>query len=239
MIMEMKKNRIEPFLTMYHWELPQALQDEGGWVNESIIDAFEKYAIVIAENFTDLCDKIFTLNEPQCFLGLANSGTNGHAPGKKLPYKDVFQLIHNALKAHGKAVIALRKYAKGEIKVGYAPTSSLFLPASNKPEDIEAARRSYMRDIICHFTLPKMVCPVMISWMQTDMYMMQAVSRSLITLNGRRDLANVMVLFMWIMRLENVRQRILHTGTKRFVRQTERTYQLIVNRVFMKKSVPG
>lgn len=144
MILEMKKNGIEPFLTMYHWELPQALQDEGGWLNDEIVTYFAQYAKVVAEHFTDLCDKIFTLNEPQCFLGLANTGANGHAPGVALPHKDVFHLIHNALKAHGAAVIALRKYAKGKILVGYAPTSSLFIPASDKPEDIEAARKSYM-----------------------------------------------------------------------------------------------
>ena len=70
MILEMKKNGIEPYMTLYHWELPQALEDKGGWLNEEIIDWFAEYAKVVAENFTDICDKIFTLNEPQCFIGL-------------------------------------------------------------------------------------------------------------------------------------------------------------------------
>ena len=52
-------------MTLYHWELPQALEDKGGWLNEEIIDWFAEYAKVVAENFTDICDKIFTLNEPQ------------------------------------------------------------------------------------------------------------------------------------------------------------------------------
>ena len=142
MLLEMKKNGIEPYLTMYHWEFPQALQDRGGWLNEESIEWFGYYAKVVAENFTDLCDKIFTINEPQCFVGLGHlSGV--HAPGLKLPVRDVFQIAHNVLRAHGQAVINLRKYAKGEIKVGYAPTCGVAYPASNKPEDIEAARKAY------------------------------------------------------------------------------------------------
>ena len=142
MLLEMKKNGIEPYLTMYHWEFPQALQDRGGWLNEESIEWFGYYAKVVAENFTDLCDKIITINEPQCFVGLGHlSGV--HAPGLKLPASDVFQIAHNVLRAHGQAVINLRKYAKGELRIGYAPTCSVAYPATNKPEDIEAARKAY------------------------------------------------------------------------------------------------
>lgn len=141
MIAEMKKNGIEPYLTMYHWELPQALQDKGGWLNEEIIQWFGEYAKVIAENFSDVCEYFITLNEPECFVGLGHlSGV--HAPGFKLPQKDVFQIAHNAFRAHGQAVINLRKYACRPIKIGYAPTCSMAYPASNRPEDIEAARKA-------------------------------------------------------------------------------------------------
>lgn len=140
MIMEMKKNGIEPYVTMYHWELPQSLQDRGGWLNEEIIEWFAEYAKVVAENFADLSDYFITLNEPQCFVGLGHlSGV--HAPGKKLPVKDVFQIAHNALRAHGRAVQNLRKYAGRTIKIGYAPTCGMAYPATNKKEDIEAARK--------------------------------------------------------------------------------------------------
>ena len=139
---ELRKNEIEPYLTLYHWELPQALQDKGGWLNEEIVEWFGEYAKVVSERFSDLCDKFFTLNEPQCFVGLGHvSGI--HAPGLKLEPKDTFQIAHNALRAHGKAVIALRKYAKGAIKIGYAPTCGVAYPATDKPEDIEAARKVY------------------------------------------------------------------------------------------------
>ena len=140
MIAAMKENGITPYLTMYHWEFPQALQDRGGWLNEESIQWFAEYAKVIAENFSDICEYIITLNEPQCFVGLGHlSGV--HAPGKKMSYKETFQIAHNAMRAHGQAVITLRKYAKQPIKIGYAPTCSMAYPASNKPEDIEAARK--------------------------------------------------------------------------------------------------
>ena len=53
MLMEMKRNGIEPYLTLYHWDLPQALEDRGGWLNEETIEAFGRYAEVAAENFSD------------------------------------------------------------------------------------------------------------------------------------------------------------------------------------------
>lgn len=142
MILEMKKNGITPYITLYHWELPQALQDQGGWLNEKVIDWFGEYAKVVAENFSDLCEYYFTLNEPQCFVGLGHlSGV--HAPSKKMEIKETFQIAHNVLRAHGKAVINLRKYAVQPIKIGYAPTCGVAYPASDKPEDIEAAKKVY------------------------------------------------------------------------------------------------
>ena len=140
MIMTMKENGITPYLTMYHWEFPEALQDRGGWLNEESIQWFGDYATVIAENFTDICEYFITLNEPECFVGLGHL-TGVHAPGMKMGYKETFQIAHNALRAHGQAVINLRKYAKRPIKIGYAPTCSMAYPESNKPEDIEAARK--------------------------------------------------------------------------------------------------
>lgn len=140
MIAEMKENGITPYLTMYHWELPQALQDKGGWLNEEIIQWFGEYAKIVAENFSDICVNFMTLNEPECFVGLGHlSGV--HAPGKRMGYRETFQIAHNALRAHGQAVINLRKYAKQPVKIGYAPTCGMAYPASNKPEDIEAARK--------------------------------------------------------------------------------------------------
>ena len=142
MIIEMKKNNIVPYLTMFHWEYPQALQEKGGWINSESVEWFAQYAKVIADNFSDIVEYFFTLNEPQCFVGLGHlSGV--HAPGLKLDPKDVFQIAHNALKAHGRAVQELRKYAKKPIKIGYAPTCGVAYPYTESPEDIEAARKIY------------------------------------------------------------------------------------------------
>ena len=96
---------------------------------------------MVAENFSDICEYFITLNEPQCFVGLGHlSGIQ--APGLKLSYKETFQIAHNALRAHGQAVINLRKYAKQPIKVGYAPTCGMAYPVSDKKEDVEAARKA-------------------------------------------------------------------------------------------------
>lgn len=141
MIQSMKENGITPYLTMYHWEFPQALQDRGGWLNEEVIQWFGEYAKVIAENFSDLCEYFITLNEPQCFVGLGHL-SGAHAPGCRMNYAQTFQIAHNALRAHGQAVVNLRKYAKKPIKIGYAPTCGMAYPASAGPEDVEAARKA-------------------------------------------------------------------------------------------------
>jgi beta-glucosidase len=142
MIMCMKENGIEPYITMYHWELPQALQDRGGWQNRDIAEWFGEYAKVVAENFTDIAKYVITLNEPQCFVGIGHL-SGFHAPGLKLSPDKVFMVAHNALRAHGTAVKNLRKYAKQPIKIGYAPTCGVAYPYSEGKEDIEAARSVY------------------------------------------------------------------------------------------------
>ena len=155
MILEMKKNGIEPYMTLYHWELPQALEDKGGWLNEEIIDWFAEYAKVVAENFTDICDKIFTLNEPQCFIGLGYY-RGIHAPGKKVTPEESFRIAHNALRAHGKAVITLRKYAKQPIQIGYAPTSGVAYPASIPRKILKLQKRYILAFIMMSTTGPGM-----------------------------------------------------------------------------------
>lgn len=142
MLREMRANGIEPYLTLFHWEYPQALQDRGGWLNPESVEWFGEYARVVAENFSEDCRYFFTLNEPQCFVGLGHLRGEA-APGLKLSYRETFQIAHNVLKAHGQAVINLRKYARRTIKVGFAPTCGVAIPATDSPEDIEAAREVY------------------------------------------------------------------------------------------------
>lgn len=137
---ELLANGIEPYITLYHWDYPQALQDRGGWLNEESISWFAEYAGVVSEAFSDRVRNFITLNEPQCFTGIAHLHTN-HAPGIRLAPKDLFQLVHNVLRAHGAGVIALRKHAKRPICVGYAPTCGMVYPKTETPADIEACRK--------------------------------------------------------------------------------------------------
>ena len=111
-------------------------------MNEEVVDWFGEYAKVVAENFSDLCEYFITINEPQCVVGLGHlSGV--HAPGLKLSIPETFQIAHNLLKAHGQAVINLRKYAKQKIQIGFAPTGGVAYPYTDSAEDIEAARKVY------------------------------------------------------------------------------------------------
>ena len=140
LIDELLANGVEPFITMYHWELPYELYKKGGWLNRDIAEWFGEYAKLIAERFSDRVKYFFTLNEPQCFVGLGYL-RGEHAPGVKAMLRDTFEMAHNALRAHGRAVQMLRAYAKQPIEVGFAPTCGMCYPETEKPEDIEAARQ--------------------------------------------------------------------------------------------------
>ncbi|MDO4340071.1 MAG: GH1 family beta-glucosidase [Eubacteriales bacterium] len=133
---------IEPYITLYHWELPYELYKKGGWMNADIARWFGEYAGIISDRFSDRVTHYFTLNEPQCFIGLGYL-TGEHAPGLKAPVRDTFLMAHNVLRAHGCAVQMLRQNAKQPVQVGYAPTGAMNYPATEKAEDIEAARRSF------------------------------------------------------------------------------------------------
>ena len=142
LIDELVENKIEPYITLYHWELPYEIYKRGGWMNPQIVECFGEYVKLVAERFSDRVSHFFTLNEPQCFVGLGFL-TGEHAPGVKAPMRDTFEMAHNALKAHGRAVQMLRTYGKQKLTIGYAPTSSVCYPETDRPEDIEAARKAY------------------------------------------------------------------------------------------------
>ena len=140
------KYNIKPYVTLYHWDLPYELHKKGGWLNEEIVEWFGEYAKVVAENFSDRVENFFTVNEPQCFIGISYMGTQ-HAPGYDGTIREGLQAGHNALKAHGRAVQMLRKYAKSEIKVGFAPTGAFTYPKSNDEKDVEAAKNMMFKNI--------------------------------------------------------------------------------------------
>ena len=141
LIDELLEQGIEPYITLYHWELPYDIYKRGGWMNPEIVEWFDQYARLVAERFSDRVKYFFTLNEPQCFVG--RGFLQGcHAPGVKAPLRDTFEMAHNALKAHGRAVQMLRAYGKQNVQIGYAPTSGMCYPEKETPKDIEAARKA-------------------------------------------------------------------------------------------------
>lgn len=129
---------IEPMCTLYHWDLPQALQDNGGWANRETIDAFANYAETMFKEFDGKINYWITLNEPWCISFLSNY-VGAHAPGNQ-DLGLATQISHHLMIAHGKAVQSFRKLnVSGEI--GYAPNTTWLEPYSNKQEDIDACRR--------------------------------------------------------------------------------------------------
>ena len=142
LIDELIAHGIEPYITLFHWDYPYELHRKGGWLNDESVKWFSDYAAKIVELYSDRVTYFITFNEPQCFIGTGYLKAE-HAPGLSVPYKDAFQMAHNVLKAHGAAVIAMRKAAKRPIKIGYAPTYSAHFPATESPEDIEAAKKIF------------------------------------------------------------------------------------------------
>ncbi|MEN8661481.1 MAG: GH1 family beta-glucosidase [Lentimonas sp.] len=131
---------IRPFVTLYHWDLPQTLSDKGGWINRDIADWFAEYASVVAEALGDRVSDWITFNEPQISIGFGYlDGT--YPPGYKGRFDEYLKAGHNQLLAHGEGVQAIRAHSPQTCRIGIAPNcDDCYLPASESPADIEAAR---------------------------------------------------------------------------------------------------
>lgn len=129
---------IQPFATLYHWDLPQALQDTGGWANRDTVGDFCEYADVVSRCLGDRVKNWITHNEPWvvAFLGYA---TGIHAPGLK-DIATALQVSHHLLLSHGESVPILRGNASG-MRVGIALNLSPIIPASGAKADVAAAHR--------------------------------------------------------------------------------------------------
>jgi len=139
LIDELLKNGIEPYATLYHWDLPQALQDRvGGWQSSDTSKAFGDYAGYVAERLSDRVKNIFTLNEAGRFLNFGY-GWGIDAPGLKLPPAELNQARHHVVLAHGLAVQAIRARARAGTKVGPAENITACVPAFDTPEHVRAA----------------------------------------------------------------------------------------------------
>jgi beta-glucosidase len=145
LIDELLANGIQPFATLYHWDLPQALQDRGGWESRDTSKAFADYAGYVAERLTDRLGHIFTMNELWAFVELGYS-IGIHAPGLKLPPRRLNQARHNAVLGHGLAVQAIRAKGRPGTKVGLAENLTVCVPVIETAEHIRAAERA-MREL--------------------------------------------------------------------------------------------
>jgi beta-glucosidase len=129
---------IEPMCTLYHWDLPQDLQDKGGWDNRETIDAFVRYAETMFKEFSGKIKYWITLNEPWCISYLSNY-IGVHAPGNQ-DLQLATNVAHHLLVAHGRTVQKFRELnIEGEI--GFAPNTTWLEPFSDKQEDIDACNR--------------------------------------------------------------------------------------------------
>ena len=129
---------IEPCVTLYHWDLPQALQDRGGWNNRETIDAFVRYAETVFKAFDGRVKMWITFNELWCVSFLSNY-LGVHAPGNT-DLQLAVNVAHHGLVAHGLAVRRFRELGiRGQI--GITHNLSWTEPYTTKPEDLEAARR--------------------------------------------------------------------------------------------------
>jgi len=129
---------ITPWVTLYHWDLPQALQDQDGWPNQETAYAFAEYAAYLSRHLGDRVKHWITLNEPWCSAHLGYYA-GVHAPGLRDLALSV-QASHHLLLAHGLAVPAIRANAPGA-QVGITLNLSPGHPASPDPADVAAARR--------------------------------------------------------------------------------------------------
>lgn len=156
-INELLANGIEPFVTIYHWDLPQPLEDVGGWLNDTIVDEFEAYADLLYSRFGDRVKKWITLNEPWvvCVMGY---GDGVYAPGIRQAATAPYICSHNSIKAHAKAYrLYESKYKNDQEGVcGITLDSGFYEPNDpNNVTHVEAAERAQQFRVCSHSCLVK------------------------------------------------------------------------------------
>lgn len=133
--------QVTPYVTLFHWDFPYDLFCRGGWLNPDSPAWFAEYTKVVVDKLSDRVSHWFTLNEPQCFIGLGHY-EGRHAPGLAYGFPEILRMGHNVLLAHGKAVQVIRAHSKTTPQVGFAPLAEISVPVTNSAVDIEAARQN-------------------------------------------------------------------------------------------------
>ena len=145
LIDKLLKKNIKPFVTLYHWDLPQKLEDKGGWRAKDTCYYFADYARETVKHFSDRVSNWITFNETWCSSVLGYE-TGEHAPGVKESPKTVNQVIHNLYLAHGLGVRTVRECGKKGSEVGLAlcyPGNAV-IPITETPENLNAADKAFM-----------------------------------------------------------------------------------------------
>lgn len=139
---KLKENGIKVAATIYHWDLPQKLQDRGGWMNREMVEWFANYSTILFRELGSLVDYWITINEPICAT-MVSYWAGRHAPGYT-DYSGALLAVHNLLMSHGAAVKAFRASgAPGEIGITLNMNYSYPYNA-DCAEDVAAAKRSQM-----------------------------------------------------------------------------------------------
>ncbi|MCF6735499.1 GH1 family beta-glucosidase [Blastococcus sp. KM273129] len=134
---ELLEQGIDPWLTLYHWDLPQALQDRGGWTSRDTSARFADYAGIVHDALGDRVRHWSTLNEPMVSALLGHQ-SGAHAPGVR-DAVSASRAVHHLLLGHGLAAGVLR--GRGVDHLGITLNFTPMSPASDRPEDVDAARR--------------------------------------------------------------------------------------------------
>lgn len=144
LIDELLKANITPYITLFHWDLPQALEDKyGGWRSKEVSKRFADYASVCAQKYSDRVKNWMTINEIMCFTIMAYRDDR-HAPGGHESPKIVNQSVHNALYGHGLAVNALRSNAKSRLSVGLVENLAAPWPVYRTDANDAAASKAFV-----------------------------------------------------------------------------------------------
>ena len=130
---------LEPWVTLYHWDLPLALEDLGGWKNRKIVNWFREYAVTCARAFGDRVRSWIVINEPMAVTGLGYV-TGLHAPGKRGVW-NFLPVVHHLALCQAEGGRAIREHVDNAY-IGAAVSCSYVYPASEKPADVRAARRA-------------------------------------------------------------------------------------------------
>lgn len=144
---------VQPFATLYHWDLPQALQDRhGGWQSRATAQAFADYAGYVAARLSDRVTRFFTINEFHVFVELGYR-TGVHAPGLQLDAAALNQVRHHAVLGHGLAVQAMRAAGRPGTQIGPAEVMYTAVPVIDAPEHVKAAEAA-TRELNAPFLAP-------------------------------------------------------------------------------------